>query len=196
MNFNLSDFHVSVFDVSKLPKADRGEFVFCGRSNVGKSSLINKIVNRKALARTSAVPGKTACINYYRLDSVYLVDLPGYGYAKVSDSEKKKWAFLIEGYFNQERDLRLAFALVDFRHPPTADDIMMIEYLTESEIPFVLVLTKADKLSKTERIQRRNSLKNEIPYIDEIQVIEYSAKTGEGIEIIREIITELSEVEN
>ena len=132
----------------------------------------------------------------YRLDSVYLVDLPGYGYAKVSDSEKKKWAFLIEGYFNQERDLRLAFALVDFRHPPTADDIMMIEYLTESEIPFVLVLTKADKLSKTERIQRRNSLKNEIPYIDEIQVIEYSAKTGEGIEIIREIITELSEVEN
>lgn len=178
---------------SQLLPPDLPEVAFSGRSNVGKSSLINKLVNRKALARTSATPGKTATINFYRLDTLRMVDLPGYGYAKVSQAEKKRWGKLIEGYFEAERDLRLTLQLVDMRHPPTADDLMMIDYMTQTGIPFVVVLTKADKLNKTQRTQRWASLQEELAAYEGVQMIPFSAVTGEGVETLREILAAVTE---
>ncbi len=188
MNYNKVEFKASYAKFNQIPKSEKLEFAFSGRSNVGKSSLINKIMNRKGLARVSSMPGKTITINFFELENIYVVDLPGYGYAKVSKSEKERWAGLIEGYLNDDRSLALVFQLIDFRHKPTADDLMMIDFLIESEIPFVIVLTKADKMKKKEREARRDALLTEIPYADEITMIEFSAETGEGVEAIREII--------
>lgn len=193
MNYNKVEFKASYGKFNQIPKSEKLEFAFSGRSNVGKSSLINKIMNRKSLARVSAMPGKTITINFYSLESVYIVDLPGYGYAKVSKTEKQRWAGLIEGYLHDDRNLALVFQLIDFRHKPTADDLMMLDFLIESEIPFVVVLTKADKMKKREREERRKALLNEIPYADEITMIEFSAETGEGVEAIREIIESVAE---
>lgn len=193
MNFNNAKFLTSYGKFSQLPKSDRTEIAFAGRSNVGKSSLINKIFNRKSLARVSATPGKTATINFFELENIYIVDLPGYGYAKVSKSEKQRWSGLIEGYLQSDRQLDLVFQLVDFRHPPTADDILMINFLIDSEIPFVVVLTKADKLKKTQRQNRLESLQTELPCADQITVIPFSTETGEGVEDIRKIIEEIAE---
>ncbi len=191
MNFNNAKFLTSYGKFSQIPKSDRTEIAFAGRSNVGKSSLINKIFNRKALARVSATPGKTATINFYELENVHFVDLPGYGYAKVAKTEKQRWSSLIEGYLQSDRALDLVFQLVDFRHPPTADDILMINFLIDSEIPFVVILTKADKLKKTQRAERLEMLKTELPCADQITVIPFSAETGEGVEDIRKIIEEI-----
>ncbi len=192
MNFNKAEFRTSYGSFKQIPPSEKTEIAFAGRSNVGKSSLINKIFNRKSLARVSAVPGKTATINFFSLENVYFVDLPGYGYAKVSKSEKQRWAELIEGYLNDDRELALVFQLVDFRHPPTADDVMMINFLIDSGIPFVVVLTKADKLSKKQRAERREALNSELPCAEDITVIEFSAQTGEGVEEIRAIIEEIA----
>lgn len=148
MNYNNAEFYTSYGSFKQIPKSERTEIAFSGRSNVGKSSLINKIFNRKSLARVSAVPGKTATINFYSLENLYFVDLPGYGYAKVTKSDKERWAGLIEGYLHDDRELALVFQLIDFRHPPTSDDVMMVNFLIDSGIPFVVILTKADKLSK------------------------------------------------
>ncbi len=192
MNYNNAQFYTSYGSFKQIPPSERTEIAFSGRSNVGKSSLINKIFNRKSLARVSAVPGKTATINFYSLENLYFVDLPGYGYAKVSKSEKERWGELIEGYLHDERELALVFQLIDFRHPPTADDIMMVNFLIDSEIPFVVVLTKADKLSKKQREERRASLLNELPCAEDITIIEFSAQTGEGRDEIRSIIEEIA----
>ena len=178
---------------SKLPENIHPEVAFAGKSNVGKSSLINKIFNRKSLARVSAVPGKTATINFYSLENLYFVDLPGYGYAKVAKSDKERWGSLIEGYLHDDRELALVFQLIDFRHPPTADDLMMVNFLIDSEIPFVVVLTKADKLSKKQREERREALLTELPCAEDITIIEFSAQTGEGRDEIRAIIEEIAE---
>ena len=193
MNYNNADFNASYGLFSQIPKTEKQEFAFSGRSNVGKSSLINKLFNRKALARVSAMPGKTVTINFYTLDDILIVDLPGYGYAKVAKSEKTRWAGLIEGYLHDDRNLQLVFQLIDFRHAPTADDKMMIDFLIDSEIPFVIVLTKADKLKKKEREQRRASLLDELPCADQMTMIEFSAETGEGVEEIRAIIEDIAE---
>ncbi len=147
----------------------------------------------KNLARVSAVPGKTATINFYQLEHVYFVDLPGYGYAKVAKSEKERWAGLIEGYLNSERDIRLIFLLIDMRHAPSADDLHMIDYLVEAELPFVVILTKADKLKKMARQARMEAFAQEIPYFSELTVIPFSSQTFEGVEQVRQIITELAE---
>lgn len=195
MNFNKAEFLTSYGKFSQIPKSDRPEIAFAGRSNVGKSSLINKIFNRKSLARVSATPGKTVTINFYSLENIHIVDLPGYGYAKVAKTEKQRWAGLIEGYLQADRELDLVFQLVDFRHPPTKDDILMINFLIDSEIPFVVVLTKADKLKKTQREERLEALKSELPCGDRITVIPFSAETGEGAEEIRKIIEEVAEEE-
>ncbi|MBQ3970276.1 MAG: ribosome biogenesis GTP-binding protein YsxC [Clostridia bacterium] len=128
MNFNKAEFEFAAGNASQLPESVIPEVVFSGRSNVGKSSLINKLVNRKALARVSATPGKTATINFFRVDKFHLVDLPGYGYAKVSKTEKQRWADLMEGYFTGERYYTLVVQIVDMRHSPSADDMNMIEY--------------------------------------------------------------------
>lgn len=193
MNFNNAKFKAAYGTFKQLPPPENIEIAFSGRSNVGKSSLINKIFNRKNLARVSATPGKTATINFYELENIYIVDLPGYGYAKVGKSDKKRWNDLIGGYLSAERELALVFQLVDFRHPPSADDITMINALIDGEIPFVIVLTKADKLSKKQRSERREALKSELPCAEELTIIEFSAETGEGADELRNIITEISE---
>ena len=194
MNINLAEFVTSYADYKQMPASDRIEIAFSGRSNVGKSSLINKIFNRKNLARVSSMPGKTATINFYSLENIYIVDLPGYGYANVSKSEKKKWGDLIGGYLSDaERELALVFQLIDMRHPPSKDDIQMIDFLIDSEIPFVVVLTKADKLKPTQRKLRMEAFKTEIPCFEDITCVEFSAITGEGVETIRSIIEEVSQ---
>ncbi len=193
MNFNKAEFYRSYGEYSQLPPSDRTEIAFAGRSNVGKSSLINKVFNRKNLARVSAVPGKTATINFYSVENIYLVDLPGYGYAKVAKSDKVRWSGLIEGYLHDVRKLSLIFQLIDMRHPPTNDDLQMINFMIESEIPFALVFTKADKLSKREREERMQGFAKEIPYFDDIERVEFSAQTGEGADKMRQIIEELAE---
>ena len=192
MNFNKAEFYTSYGLFKQIPKSEKAEIAFSGRSNVGKSSLINKILNRKSLARVSSMPGKTVTINFYSVDNVYFADLPGYGYAKVSKSEKQRWAGLVEGYLADDRNLALVFQLVDFRHPP-ADDIMMINFLIDNEIPFVVVLTKADKLTKNERAKRRKALLSEMPCAEDIHMIEFSAMNGEGVEEIREIIEDIEQ---
>ena len=148
MNFQKADFIASYGISSQLPQSDRVEFVFSGRSNVGKSSLINKLCNRKNLARVSSTPGKTATINFYSVDEVYFVDLPGYGYAKVSNDDRDRWDKLINSYFDANRNSALLVQLLDCRHAPSADDMQMLNYLRYRNIPYVIALTKADKLKK------------------------------------------------
>ena len=193
MNFAQAEFKAAYGTFKQLPPPETVEIAFSGRSNVGKSSLINRLFGRRSLARVSATPGKTATINFYRLENINFVDLPGYGYAKVSKSEKERWSDLIGGYLaDGRRDIGLVFQLVDMRHPPTKDDLQMINYLVENELPFVVVLTKADKLNKTERKNRLEAFKSEIPYYDDITVVPFSAVTDEGVEELRQIVLEIA----
>lgn len=178
---------------SQLLPSSCPEIVFSGRSNVGKSSLINRLTGRKALARTSATPGKTATINFFRLDTARLIDLPGYGYARVSGSERKRWAELIEGYFDDDRDVRLVVQLIDIRHTPSKDDYQMLEYMVDRQIPFIVVLTKADKLNKTERAQRLAAFEQELADYEGIFTLPFSSSNGEGVETLREILLEAIE---
>lgn len=193
MNYHNVCFEASYGLQSQLPPSDLPELVFAGRSNVGKSSLINKLFNQKQLARVSSMPGKTVTINFFRLEGLRFADLPGYGYAKVAKTEKERWARLMEGYFASGRDIALVFLLVDLRHPPTADDLQMVDYLIDNEFPFVVVCTKADKLSRPQQLERLTALKQELPCGDEITIIPFSAKTGDGVERIKAIIEEISE---
>jgi len=192
MNYNKAEFFASYGKFSQIPPTERIEIAFSGRSNVGKSTLINKLFNRKNLARVSSVPGKTATINFYGLENVFFVDLPGYGYAKVAKTEKQRWSGLIEGYLNSERDIRLVFQLIDMRHAPTADDLHMINFLIEAELPFVIVLTKADKLKKTERERRMASFAEEISYFNDIHIVPFSSQTFEGVDELRSIIEDIA----
>ena len=196
MNFNKAEFYASYGKFSQIPPCEGIEIAFAGRSNVGKSTLINKLFNRKNLARVSSVPGKTATINFYKLENIFFADLPGYGYAKVSKSEKQRWSELIEGYLNSERDFYLVFLLIDMRHAPSADDLQMIDYLIETERPFVIVLTKADKLKKSERISRMEKFAEEIPHFDEIHTVPFLSQTFEGVEELRKIIDDISSQDN
>ena len=173
----------------QLQISDKPEVIFSGRSNVGKSSLINKLVNRKSLARVSATPGKTATINFFDVDKFCLVDLPGYGYAKVSHSERDRWAELMEGYFAQDRNFCLVVQIVDMRHKPTQDDLNMIDFLYNNGFKFIIVLTKKDKLKKTaqkESLQRLNEI---LADYEDIELYPFSALNGEGTEEIREGIS-------
>lgn len=192
MNYNKVEFYASYGLYSQIPKSEKIEIAFAGRSNVGKSTLINKIFNRKSLARVSGVPGKTATINFFSLENVFFADLPGYGYAKVAKSEKRRWSELIGGYFASDRDIRLVFLLIDMRHAPSDDDIQMIEYLVENEFPFLIILTKADKLNKSEREKRMKAFETEIPYYEQIHIIPFSAQTNEGTDKIRSVIDEIA----
>lgn len=193
LNYNKAEFTAAYGKFSQIPAPERIEIAFAGHSNVGKSTLINKLFNRKNLARVSSVPGKTATINFYGLENIYFVDLPGYGYAKVAKSEKERWAGLIEGYLSSDRDIRLVFMLVDMRHAPTKDDVHMINYLIDTEMPFVLVLTKADKLNKTERAKRLEAFKDEIPCFEDIHVIPFSSQTFEGVDELRQIVEDIAD---
>lgn len=196
MRFDRAEFEYAAGLVEQLRSSDLPEIAFSGRSNVGKSSLINKLLNRRALARTSATPGKTATVNFYRLETARLADLPGYGYAKVSGSEKRRWTELIGGYFNDDRDLRLVLQLLDARHTPSRDDYQMLDYMVEHEIPFVAVLTKMDKLNKTQRQQRLEAFQQELSDYEGITLIPFSAVTGEGVEALQKILSSVCETKN
>lgn len=185
MNYNLSEFQASYGLSSQLPDSDRPEFVFSGRSNVGKSSLINKLCNRKNLARVSATPGKTATINFYRVDNVYFVDLPGYGYAKVSNAERQRWDDLINSYFEAERNLTILVQLLDCRHAPSADDRQMLEYLRYHGIPFVAALTKGDKLKKSQQSAALAEFEQLLTEYGCRKVFLTSAENGLGVEDLR-----------
>ena len=197
MDFSKAQFEKAYGTLSQLPPCKEPEIVFSGRSNVGKSSLINKVFNRKNLARVSSVPGKTVTINFYSAGGgAKIVDLPGYGYAKVAKTEKQRWASMMEGYFKSGRDIRLVVQLVDMRHPPTADDLTMIEFLEYNKYPFIVALTKSDKLNKTEYKNRLESIKTELSGVPENRIIPFSAINGEGAETIRNYIIKCAEENN
>ncbi len=191
MNYNFVKFLTSYGRPDQIPESTKPEIVFAGRSNVGKSSLINKFFNQKSLARVSATPGKTATINFFECGELYFADLPGYGFAKVSKVEKQRWSTLIGGYLQSGRDIRLVLSLVDIRHKPSKDDETMINFLIDEELPFVVILTKADKLSKAQLARRIEELREEVPCGDQITMIPTSSETGLGIEDIRAIVAEL-----
>lgn len=188
MRFDKAQYEASYGTAAQLPKSSEIEIAFAGRSNVGKSSMLNKILNRKNLARVSSVPGKTVTINFFGCDGIKLVDLPGYGYAKVNFNEKKRWADLMEGYFKSERNIRLVVQLTDMRHPVTADDLDMMRFLKAAGYPFIVVMTKSDKLNKTEYKNRLEAIKQELAEFGEIEAIPFSASNGEGADRIRQAI--------
>ena len=188
MNFNEVNFEFAAGTVSQLPPSDMPEIVFSGHSNVGKSSLINKLVQRKALARVSAQPGKTATINFYRLRNCRFVDLPGYGYAKVSKSEKQRWASLVEGYLSSKRQIVLIIQIIDIRHKPTKDDYDMLNFLYQCNAPFVIVLTKKDKLKKSAYDKRINEIMDELQDYEDVELLPFSAVNGDGMNDIKEAI--------
>ncbi|MDO5601475.1 MAG: ribosome biogenesis GTP-binding protein YihA/YsxC [Oscillospiraceae bacterium] len=189
MNFQKADFKASYGLSGQLPPSDRPEIIFAGRSNVGKSSLINKLCNRKNLARVSATPGKTATINFYEVDAVYFVDLPGYGYAKIARGERRRWDELINGYFGLTRCRALVLQLLDCRHAPSADDVVMMEYLTHYQIPFHVVLTKGDKLKKSETAEKLSFFQTACSQYTCKGIILVSSEKGDGIKELQEVIT-------
>ena len=188
MNFNNVRFERSFGTSAQLTPSTAPEVAFSGRSNVGKSSLLNKLFNRKGLAKVSQTPGKTATINFFDGDGVTFVDLPGYGYAKVSKSEKARWSELIEGYFNQDRSFALVVALVDIRHEASELDENMIRFLREADLPFVVALTKADKLSRQQQMKQKAALKRQLALGDDASMVVTSSAKGDGMEELRKII--------
>lgn len=188
MNYNNVFFEAAYGTSKQLPASDLPEIAFSGRSNVGKSSLLNKIMNRKSLARVSSTPGKTVTVNFFRLDEVRFADLPGYGFAKVGDSERRRWSDLMEGYFQGNRRLKLVVQLLDMRHSPSKDDMTMLHFLKDAELPFVLALTKSDKLNKTERAKRLAGFAEELAFLGDYKAIPFSALKGEGVEELRGVI--------
>ncbi|MBQ8782692.1 MAG: YihA family ribosome biogenesis GTP-binding protein [Clostridia bacterium] len=189
MNFNNVKFETSFGVSAQLPKTDNVEIAFAGRSNVGKSSLLNKIFNRKNLARVSSVPGKTVTINFFDCDGVKMVDLPGYGYAKVSFDEKRRWSDLMESYFSSGRNIKLVVQLTDMRHSVTEQDLEMMRFLKHYNYPFIVVMTKSDKLNKLETAKRLEEIKTELEEFGDVLTIPFSATKGTGAEEIRAIIS-------
>lgn len=190
MYFNNVEFETSFGTQAQLPASAVPEIAFAGRSNVGKSSLLNKILNRKSLARTSSMPGKTITVNFFKGADFRFVDLPGYGYAKVSQSEKTRWAGLMEAYFKTSRDICLVVQLIDMRHKPSVDDYVMLNFLKESGYHFIIAMTKCDKLNKTQRLKRMQELEEELSEFSANKRIPFSSKTGEGVEEIQQIISD------
>ena len=189
MNYNNIVFESSYGVSNQLPPSNLPEICFSGRSNVGKSSLINKLVGRKALARVSTKPGKTVTINFFKAGDTRLADLPGYGYAKVSFSEKERWGELMEHYFASGRNIKLVVQLVDMRHDATADDISMINYLIETGYDFIIALTKSDKLNKTERQNRLDAFKEQFENLpDGVEYFPFSSQNGEGVDTLKSLI--------
>ena len=184
ININNSNIAMTVGNARQFPRDPRPEVALSGRSNVGKSSLINTMLGRKSLARVSSTPGKTITINYYDIDKqLYLVDLPGYGYARRSQESKRSWSSLTEDYFlkNPSADaIKLVVQLIDVRVGPTDDDIMMINWLIDCDVPFVVVATKADKLSKSELRRQLESFEENYFKGTGIEVLPFSSVTRDG----------------
>ncbi|WP_026569781.1 MULTISPECIES: ribosome biogenesis GTP-binding protein YihA/YsxC [Sediminibacillus] len=174
---------ISAVSKKQYPGDMLPEIALAGRSNVGKSSFINKMINRKNLARTSSKPGKTQTLNFYKINqSFYFVDVPGYGYAKVSKKEREKWGKMMEEYFMQRENLKAAVLIVDIRHQPTEDDVMMYDFLKHFELPVIVVATKLDKISKNKRAAHLQKVIKTLQADVEDIVIPFSAETAEGKE--------------
>ena len=189
MNLQNAEFVTSITDLSKLPKDGLPQIAFSGKSNVGKSSVINRVLQRKNLARVGETPGKTTHINFFRIDGkAYFVDLPGYGFAKVPKAEKERWGKLMEAYFSDPTRISLGILIVDARHKPTADDVTMCEYFKSSGRPFVVAANKLDKLKKSE-LEPNMALIRQTLELDEMtRLIPFSAEKGTGRdELVREI---------
>lgn len=188
MNYNKAEFEKAFGISSQLPQSISPEIAFSGRSNVGKSSLLNKIFNRKSLARVSSVPGKTITINFYNVDDCKFVDLPGYGYAKLSKTERDRFGELMEGYFQSGRNINLVVQLVDMRHKPSQDDFGMIDFMQQMNIPFIIACTKADKLKVKEFQKREREIKQELNMVNESLIVPFSSQTGLGLDNIKMLI--------
>lgn len=174
---------------SRLPDTGMPEVAFAGKSNVGKSSLINGLMNRKSLARTSGQPGKTQTINFYKVNrEMYLVDLPGYGYARVSQSEKEKWGKMIERYLHTSRNLKAVFLLIDIRHAPSANDCQMYEWILHKGFRPIIIATKLDKLKRSQVQKNLKILREGLRLEKDVTVIPFSAETKQGREEIWELI--------
>ena len=181
---------------SKLPENEHMEFAFAGKSNVGKSSLINGLMNRKALARTSAQPGKTQTINFYLVnDQMYFVDLPGYGYTRANITEKEKWGKMVERYLHQAKKLRAVFLLIDIRHEPSANDKQMYEWILHQGFEPVIIATKLDKINKSQVQKHLKMLRSGLKTVSGTIVIPYSAITKQGREEIYDLIDSYLEEE-
>ena len=187
-------FLISAFRENQYPPPDRPEIAFAGRSNVGKSSLINVLVNRKGLARTSSRPGRTQSINFFAVDNrLYLVDLPGYGYARVPIKVKKSWQHMVEAYLSKRTNLRAVIVILDIRRDPTAGDMQLFEWLNHYGIHAIPVLTKADKLSRQQARARPNMISSQIGGISFVSPTVFSAKTRQGRDEIWEKIDDTIE---
>ena len=174
---------------SKLPKNTKPEIAFAGKSNVGKSSLINALMNRKALARTSAQPGKTQTINFYNInDAMYLVDLPGYGYAKASEEVKAKWGKMIENYLHTSKQLKAVFLLIDIRHDPSANDRMMYEWMVYQGFAPIIIATKLDKIKRSQIQKNVKAIREGLNVQPGTTIIPFSAETKQGRDEIWKLI--------
>lgn len=174
---------------STFPENEHIEFAFAGKSNVGKSSLINGLMNRKSLARTSAQPGKTQTINFYNInDEMYFVDLPGYGYAKVSEKEKEKWGKMVERYLHKSLMLKCVFLLIDIRHDPSKNDIMMYKWILNQGFEPVIIATKLDKINRSAIDKQLKAIRNGLEVVPGTKIIPYSAVTKQGRDEIYEYI--------
>ena len=193
VNFHNSEFAAAYGTSKQIPGGVLPEIAVCGRSNVGKSSLLNKLMYRKNLAKVSSKPGKTATVNFYQIDKkIHLVDLPGYGYAAKAKSEKERWSELIDGYFDQDRPFAMVLSLVDIRHEATKLDIAMMSYLLSRELPFAVVLTKADKLSRNQKNKMESVIRKQLQLPKEVQILKTSSEKNDGIEDLRRFISEAS----
>ena len=174
---------------SKLPENTYIEFAFAGKSNVGKSSLINGLMNRKSLARTSAQPGKTQTINFYNInDQMYFVDLPGYGYAKVNEHEKEKWGKMIENYLHSSKQLKAVFLLIDIRHEPSGNDKMMYSWILHQGFEPIIIATKLDKINRSQVQKHIKMIREGLQVVKNTKIIPYSAQTKQGREEIYELL--------
>lgn len=195
INWNLAEFVRSAVKPSDFPRDGLPQVVFAGRSNVGKSSVINRVLNRKNFARVGSAPGKTTHINYFRIDQkLYLVDLPGYGYAKVSKQERDRWGRLIEAWFDDTERMALGMLIVDARHKPTADDCTMAQVFLDTEKPFIVIANKLDKLKKSEMEGNARLIRDTLKLDKSVPLILFSAEKGTGkAELLGEILSHLED---
>lgn len=194
MEIKQAEFITSAVNTLQLPTEDAVEFMFCGRSNVGKSSFINMICNRKSLARTSSNPGKTQTLNLYLINkSFYFVDVPGYGYANVSKTVKATFGKMIENYIQNRTNLKMAFLLVDFRHKPTNDDVLMYNYLKHFNINVTVIATKADKVKNSERSKLKKIIIDALQLNDNDRLVITSSEKKEGLTEVLTIIGDVYE---